>query len=128
MRVIGGENGFHLPDLDLVIIADEFFLGLPNLHSIRHSNKGYTPIALQHKLRDLSVHLWDPPYTVPTSRSSTASPRTEVEISATVTFARTSSTAPRVTTTTGRRLPPSSRASAATLGSRRSRRILIPSG
>ena len=85
-----------------MISADEFFLGLPNLHSIRHCNKGYTPGELQHKLRDLSVHLWDPPYTVPTSRSSTASPRTEVEISATVTFARTSSTSSRVTTTTGR--------------------------
>jgi alkyl sulfatase BDS1-like metallo-beta-lactamase superfamily hydrolase len=119
------EFGFHLPDLDLVIIADEFFLGLPNLHSIRgskpripdnyvaaldrvreigpewllgshimpiqgrdqihqivttyrdatqwmwdqsirHINKGYTPVELQHKLRDLPGHLWDPPYTVPT--------------------------------------------------------------
>jgi alkyl sulfatase BDS1-like metallo-beta-lactamase superfamily hydrolase len=108
-----------------VIIADEFFLGLPNLHSIRgskpripdnyvaaldrvreigpewllgshimpiqgrdqihqivttyrdatqwmwdqsirHINKGYTPVELQHKLRDLPGHLWDPPYTVPT--------------------------------------------------------------
>jgi len=119
------EFGFHLPDLDLVIIADEFFLGLPNLHSIRgskpripdnyvasldyvreigpewllgshimpiqgrdqihqivttyrdatqwlwdqsirHINKGYTPVEPQHKLRDLPEHLWDPPYTVPT--------------------------------------------------------------
>lgn len=119
------EFGFHLPDLDAVIIADEFLLGLPNMHtirgskprvpgnylaaldrvraigpewllgshimpiggkdevrrrvttyrdaaqwmwdqSIRHINKGYTPVELQHKLKDLPEHLQDPPYTVPT--------------------------------------------------------------
>lgn len=43
MRVFktGGEAisefGLHLPDFDMVIIADEFFYGLPNIHSIRGS-------------------------------------------------------------------------------------------
>lgn len=31
------EFGIHLPDFDMVIIADEFFYGMPNLHSIRGS-------------------------------------------------------------------------------------------
>jgi len=31
------EFGVYLPDFDMVIIADEFFTGLPNLHSIRGS-------------------------------------------------------------------------------------------
>lgn len=31
------EFGLYLPDLDMVIIADEFFTGIPNLHSIRGS-------------------------------------------------------------------------------------------
>jgi alkyl sulfatase BDS1-like metallo-beta-lactamase superfamily hydrolase len=31
------EFGIHLPDFDAVIIADEFFYGLPNMHSIRGS-------------------------------------------------------------------------------------------
>jgi len=34
--------------------------------SIRHINKGYTPVELQHKLRDVPEHLWDAPYSVPT--------------------------------------------------------------
>ena len=29
------EFGIHLPDFNTVLIADEFFYGLPNLHSIR---------------------------------------------------------------------------------------------
>ncbi|WP_036376742.1 alkyl sulfatase dimerization domain-containing protein [Mycolicibacterium austroafricanum] len=118
------EFGIHLPDLDLVIIADEFFTGIPNLHSIRGSkprvpdnylgamnrvldirpewllgthiipiqgkdaiaehvtkysdavrylwdqsirliNKGYTPVELQHALKDLPEEILDPPFTVP---------------------------------------------------------------
>lgn len=118
------EFGIHLPDLDLVMIADEFFTGIPNLHTIRGSkprlpdnylralqrvldirpewlvgshiiplegrdriadavtkyrdatrymwdqsirliNKGYTPVELQHALRDIPEELWDPPFTVP---------------------------------------------------------------
>ena len=118
------EYGIHVPDLDMVIIADEFFTGLPNLHSIRGSrprlpdnyvgaldrvlqigpewllgshiiplqgreriveavtryrdatqylwdqsvrliNKGYTPVELQHALRELPEEVVDPPYTVP---------------------------------------------------------------
>ncbi len=31
------EFGIHIPSFDMVIIADEFFTGLPNLHSIRGS-------------------------------------------------------------------------------------------
>ena len=31
------EFGIHLPDFDMVIIADEFFTGIPNLHTIRGS-------------------------------------------------------------------------------------------
>jgi alkyl sulfatase BDS1-like metallo-beta-lactamase superfamily hydrolase len=31
------EFGIHLPDFDMVIIGDEFFYGLPNIHSIRGS-------------------------------------------------------------------------------------------
>jgi alkyl sulfatase BDS1-like metallo-beta-lactamase superfamily hydrolase len=31
------EFGIHLPEFDMVIIADEFFYGLPNVHSIRGS-------------------------------------------------------------------------------------------
>ncbi|WP_274034313.1 alkyl sulfatase dimerization domain-containing protein [Streptomyces sp. MMBL 11-1] len=31
------EFGIHLPDLDAVIIADEFFTGIPNMHTIRGS-------------------------------------------------------------------------------------------
>jgi alkyl sulfatase BDS1-like metallo-beta-lactamase superfamily hydrolase len=109
----------------MVIIADEFFTGLPNMHSIRGSkpripdnyikaldrvleigpewllgshimpiqgedyigetvtryrdatqylwdqsirliNKGYTPVELQHALKDLPDHLYEPPYSVPT--------------------------------------------------------------
>ncbi|MGB0962742.1 MAG: alkyl sulfatase dimerization domain-containing protein [Mycobacterium sp.] len=118
------EFGIHLPAFDMVIIADEFFTGLPNLHSIRGSkprvpdnylkaldrvldirpewllgthiipiqgkdeiadhvtkysdairylwdqsvrliNKGYTPVELQHALKDLPTEVLDPPYTVP---------------------------------------------------------------
>lgn len=118
------EFGIHLPEFDMVIIADEFFTGLPNLHTIRGSkprlpdnylkaldrvreirpewllgshimpiqgkdaildhvtkygdalrylwdqsvrliNKGYTPIELQHALKDFPDEVWDPPYTVP---------------------------------------------------------------
>jgi alkyl sulfatase BDS1-like metallo-beta-lactamase superfamily hydrolase len=29
------EFGIHIPDFDMVLIADEFFTGLPNLHTIR---------------------------------------------------------------------------------------------
>jgi alkyl sulfatase BDS1-like metallo-beta-lactamase superfamily hydrolase len=108
----------------MVIIADEFFTGIPNMHSIRGSkpripdnylgaldrvleigpewllgshimpiqgkdhisetiaryrdatqylwdqsirliNKGYTPVELQHELKDLPEHFHQPPYTVP---------------------------------------------------------------
>jgi len=31
------EFGIHIPEFDMVLIADEFFYGLPNLHSIRGS-------------------------------------------------------------------------------------------
>jgi alkyl sulfatase BDS1-like metallo-beta-lactamase superfamily hydrolase len=31
------EFGIHLPDFDMVLIADEFFYGMPNMHSIRGS-------------------------------------------------------------------------------------------
>lgn len=31
------EFGIHLPDFDMVIVADEFFCGIPNMHSIRGS-------------------------------------------------------------------------------------------
>jgi alkyl sulfatase BDS1-like metallo-beta-lactamase superfamily hydrolase len=119
------EFGIHIPEFDMVIIADEFFTGIPNMHSIRGSkpripdnyitaldrvleigpewllgshimpiqgkdsiaetvtryrdatqylwdqtirliNKGYTPIELQHALKDLPDHLLEPPYSVPT--------------------------------------------------------------
>jgi alkyl sulfatase BDS1-like metallo-beta-lactamase superfamily hydrolase len=119
------EFGIHIPEFDMVIIADEFFTGLPNMHSIRGSkpripdnyikaldrvleiepewllgshimpiqgedyigetvtryrdatqylwdqsirliNKGYTPVELQHALKDLPDHLYEPPYSVPT--------------------------------------------------------------
>lgn len=118
------EFGIYLPDFDMVIIADEFFTGIPNMHTIRGSkpripdnyiaaldrvldlgpewllgshimpiqgkgyieetitryrdatqylwdqsirliNKGYTPVELQHALKDLPDHLWEPPYSVP---------------------------------------------------------------
>jgi alkyl sulfatase BDS1-like metallo-beta-lactamase superfamily hydrolase len=118
------EFGIHIPEYDMVMIADEFFTGLPNMHSIRGSkprlpdnyiaalekvldiepewllgshimplqgkekirdsvtkyrdatqylwdqsirliNKGYTPIELQHALKDLPEGVEDPPYTVP---------------------------------------------------------------
>jgi len=118
------EFGIHVPQYDMVIIADEFFTGIPNLHTIRGSkprlpenylnaldrvleigpewllgshimpiqgsghiretvaryrdatqylwdqsirliNKGYTPVELQHALRDLPDHLVEPPYSVP---------------------------------------------------------------
>jgi len=119
------EFGIHIPEFDMVIIADEFFTGIPNMHSIRGSkpripdnyikaldrvleirpewllgshimpiegkdfieetvsryrdatqylwdqsirliNKGYTPVELQHALKDLPDHLYEPPYSVPT--------------------------------------------------------------
>jgi alkyl sulfatase BDS1-like metallo-beta-lactamase superfamily hydrolase len=119
------EFGIHIPQFDMVIIADEFFTGIPNMHSIRGSkprlpenymkaldrvreirprwllgshiipiegkdtiydevtryrdatqylwdqsirliNKGYTPVELQHALKDLPDHLNQPPYSVPT--------------------------------------------------------------
>ena len=118
------EFGIHIPAFDMVIIADEFFTGIPNMHTIRGSkprlpenylgaldrvlaigpewllgshimpiqgkayiaetvaryrdatqylwdqsirliNKGYTPIELQHALKDLPDHLVEPPYSVP---------------------------------------------------------------
>jgi alkyl sulfatase BDS1-like metallo-beta-lactamase superfamily hydrolase len=118
------EFGIHLPEYDMVIIADEFFTGIPNMHTIRGSkprvpdnylraldrvleiglewllgshimpiegedhirdtvaryrdatqylwdqsirliNKGYTPIELQHALKDLPEHFIEPPYSVP---------------------------------------------------------------
>lgn len=34
--------------------------------SVRLINKGYTPVELQHALKELPEELWDPPYTVPT--------------------------------------------------------------
>ncbi|HSK96820.1 MAG TPA: alkyl sulfatase dimerization domain-containing protein [Euzebyales bacterium] len=33
--------------------------------SVRLINKGYTPVELQHALKDLPDGVWDPPYTVP---------------------------------------------------------------
>ncbi|MEA2000783.1 MAG: alkyl sulfatase dimerization domain-containing protein [Actinomycetota bacterium] len=118
------EFGIHIPEFDMVIIADEFFTGIPNMHSIRGSkpripdnyitaldrvleirpewllgshimpiqgkdfieetitryrdatqylwdqsirliNKGYTAVELQHALKDLPDHLYEPPYSVP---------------------------------------------------------------
>ena len=118
------EFGIHIPQYDMVIIADEFFTGIPNMHTIRGSkprlpdnyisalervlsigpewllgshimpiegkeyiaqtvalyrdatqylwdqsirliNKGYTPVELQHALKDLPDHLYEPPYSVP---------------------------------------------------------------
>jgi alkyl sulfatase BDS1-like metallo-beta-lactamase superfamily hydrolase len=118
------EFGIHIPEFDMVIIADEFFTGIPNMHSIRGSkpripdnyvaaldrvldirpewllgshimpihgkdqieetitryrdatqylwdqsirliNKGYTAVELQHALKDMPDHFWDPPYSVP---------------------------------------------------------------
>jgi alkyl sulfatase BDS1-like metallo-beta-lactamase superfamily hydrolase len=118
------EFGIHIPAFDMVIIADEFFTGIPNMHTIRGSkprlpenylsaldrvlaigpewllgshimpiqgkayiadtvaryrdaaqylwdqsirliNKGYTPIELQHALKELPDHLIEPPYSVP---------------------------------------------------------------
>jgi alkyl sulfatase BDS1-like metallo-beta-lactamase superfamily hydrolase len=118
------EFGIHIPQYDMVIIADEFFTGIPNMHTIRGSkprlpenylaaldrvlaigpewllgshimpiqgkeyieetvaryrdatqylwdqsvrliNKGYTPVELQHALKDLPDHLVEPPYSVP---------------------------------------------------------------
>jgi alkyl sulfatase BDS1-like metallo-beta-lactamase superfamily hydrolase len=118
------EFGIHLPEFDMVMIADEFFTGIPNMHTIRGSkprlpenyigaldrvlelepewllgshiipmqgkdhitesvaryrdvtqylwdqsirliNKGYTPVELQHALKDLPEHLVEPPYSVP---------------------------------------------------------------
>lgn len=118
------EFGIHLPQFDMVIIADEFFYGIPNTHSIRgskprlpenyikaadrvieigpewiigshiiplqgkdeirrqitvyrdatqylwdqsirHINKGYTPVELQHALTELPEHLISPPFSVP---------------------------------------------------------------
>jgi alkyl sulfatase BDS1-like metallo-beta-lactamase superfamily hydrolase len=118
------EFGIHIPEYDMVIIADEFFTGIPNMHTIRGSkprlpenylnaldrvlgigpewllgshimpiqgkeyieetvtryrdatqylwdqsirliNKGYTPVEMQHALKDLPDHLVEPPYSVP---------------------------------------------------------------
>jgi alkyl sulfatase BDS1-like metallo-beta-lactamase superfamily hydrolase len=118
------EFGLHVPGLDLIAIADEFFTGIPDMHTIRGSkpripdnyiralqkvldirpewlvgshlipiqgkdaiadhvtkyvdatkylwdqsvrliNKGYTPVELQHALKDVPEEVWDPPYTVP---------------------------------------------------------------
>ena len=118
------EFGIHLPDFDMVIVADEFFYALANLHSIRGSrpripenymkaldtvrelqpewllgshivpmqgkekileavtvsrdaiqylwdqsiryiNKGYTPVELQHKFKELPDYLDMAPYTRP---------------------------------------------------------------
>jgi alkyl sulfatase BDS1-like metallo-beta-lactamase superfamily hydrolase len=118
------EFGIFIPAYDMVIIADEFFTGLPNMHTIRGSkprvpdnylkaldrvielgpewllgshimpiqgkehiretvaryrdaaqylwdqsirliNKGYTPIELQHALKDLPEHFIEPPFSVP---------------------------------------------------------------
>jgi alkyl sulfatase BDS1-like metallo-beta-lactamase superfamily hydrolase len=118
------EFGIHIPAYDMVIIADEFFTGIPNMHTIRGSkprlpdnylkaldrvieigpdwllgshimpiegkdhiretvaryrdatqylwdqsirliNKGYTPIELQHALKDLPEHFIEPPFSVP---------------------------------------------------------------
>lgn len=118
------EFGLHLPDYDMVIIGDEFFYALANVHSIRGSkprlpenylkaldkvrtiqpewllgshimpmqgkeaiqevvtasrdaiqylwdqsiryiNKGYTPVELQHKFKELPAYLDKPPYTRP---------------------------------------------------------------
>ena len=118
------EFGIHIPEFDMVIIADEFFTGFANMHTIRGSkpripdnyvtaldrvldigpewllgshimpiqgkdliketvtryrdatqylwdqsirliNKGYTPVELQHALKNMPDHFWDPPYSVP---------------------------------------------------------------
>lgn len=118
------EFGLYLPGLDMIAIADEFFTGIPNMHTIRGSkpripdnyiaalnkvlqirpewlvgshirplqgketiaghvskyvdatkylwdqsvrliNKGYTPVELQHALKEMPEEVWDPPYTVP---------------------------------------------------------------
>jgi alkyl sulfatase BDS1-like metallo-beta-lactamase superfamily hydrolase len=118
------EFGIYIPAFDMVIIADEFFTGIPNMHtsrgskprlpenylkaldrvldigpewllgshimpiegreyihetvaryrdatqylwdqSIRLINKGYTPVELQHALKDLPDHLVEPPFSVP---------------------------------------------------------------
>lgn len=118
------EFGISIPAFDMVIIADEFFTGIPNMHTIRGSkprlpenylkaldrvleigpqwllgshimpiegreyiqetvtryrdatqylwdqsirliNKGYTPVELQHALKDLPDHLVEPPFSVP---------------------------------------------------------------
>ena len=118
------EFGVYVPAYDMVIIADEFFTGIPNMHTIRGSkprlpdnylraldrvleiepewllgshimpiegkrkihdtvaryrdvtqylwdqsirliNKGYTPIELQHALKDIPSHFIEPPYSVP---------------------------------------------------------------
>jgi hypothetical protein len=31
------EFGLHIPEFDMIAIADEFFTGIPNMHSIRGS-------------------------------------------------------------------------------------------
>ena len=118
------EFRISIPAFDMVIIADEFFTGIPNMHTIRGSkprlpenylkaldrvldigpewllgshimpiegreyiqetvsryrdatqylwdqsirliNKGYTPVELQHALKDLPDHLVEPPFSVP---------------------------------------------------------------
>lgn len=118
------EFGIRVPAYDMVLIADEFFTGLANAHTIRGSkprlpdnyikaldrvldlrpewlvgshiipiqgkekiadsvtkyrdalqylwdqsvrliNQGYTPVELQHKLKELPDEVVDPPYTVP---------------------------------------------------------------
>ncbi|WP_432168734.1 alkyl sulfatase dimerization domain-containing protein [Streptomyces sp. bgisy031] len=118
------EFGIHIPAYDMVLLADEFFTGIPNLHTIRGAkprvpdhyvtaldrvrelapewllgshimplhgkeriakavtkyrdatqylwdqsirliNKGYTPVELQHALKELPEEVIDPPYTVP---------------------------------------------------------------
>jgi alkyl sulfatase BDS1-like metallo-beta-lactamase superfamily hydrolase len=119
------EFGMPIPEFEMVIIADEFFSGYPNMHSIRGSkprlpenytaalarvielepewllgshiipqqgkteiremvtryrdatqylwdqsirliNKGFTPVELQHALREMPPHLVQPPFSVPT--------------------------------------------------------------
>ena len=119
------EFGIHLPDYDLVMIADEMLDGYANTHTIRGAkprlpenytdaldkvrdlrpewlvgshniplqgkdaiyetvtryrdavlylwdqsvrliNKGYTPVELQHALKDMPDHLIEPPFSVPT--------------------------------------------------------------
>ncbi|MFW5415766.1 MBL fold metallo-hydrolase [Nocardiopsis sp. CNT-189] len=118
------EFGVHIPAYDMVVIADEFLTGIPNMHTIRGSkprvpdnytaaldrvreirpewllgshiipmrgkeriseavtkyrdaaqylwdqsirliNKGYTPVELQHALKELPEEVLDPPFTVP---------------------------------------------------------------